>query len=688
MQNKLVKSNILSQHDNKLKRFFVHVQFVLKGTSTGRPWTLDDRLALGSWIILSNIMWIIVGTTTFVSVVLFILNQLNLQSAVSVVVSRYMSKAIGISIIIDSTIFPKWKNGKITLKNINIECGPQHAIINPANSEIVPDLNFTYYKLKVDEVDVDLSLVRWIDGKGIVSNCKFSGIRGFVDRRHVVYDYSVPYIPENDRILHRPGYFDFDSVEVEDISITLLNPDVRPINISIYNASLDKLRQQWFFYDILNANSIVGIYDTSLFSIRQLRQTSPQTNDIPLNKNNQIYSSTLHNSSFFDTNIQLDPETSFDQSIQSRAESKSTINQLKKKLCTTHNTTEIKVDNLAIAHLNHGVEGPVGWINSGNVDINATILLPNPNCIGYNPTEIIHKIITDLATSIDVVILPSSNDWLDPEFSDSLLVRILHNSGALESKTAEFLKNRVEKKFESEANRRLDLQRKRTKDWEQSSNNVRANIQPVRNSSENLGPVSTNQTNEFDTQNSETSAEPTPNFGNDPNLEFSYPRKGDYSSAGVSPEAVTSSEKNSRFVFIDLQFGFNNIRANVPLTTPHLSYLNSTLLIRPILAYMNSHRVRLPIRCQLRMDIENFDGSWNAYDSDLVYLVSDGIGEAFARMVVDQKERTRRLKQIGLWSVAEVAKQLTLFLEYVTGFKGFWQYLGNTATIPGVSIFC
>ncbi|OLY85118.1 Mitochondrial distribution and morphology protein 31 [Smittium mucronatum] len=681
IQNKLEKSNILAQHNSIIRRFFVHIQFALKGSSSGRPWTLDDRMALGSWILLSNLIWIIIGTTTFASVLLFILNKLNLESTVSGIVSKYISNAIGITITIDSTIFPKWKNGKITLKNVNVECGPQHALIPKTSTEQIPDLNFTYYKIKIDEIDVELSLVRWVDGKGIVSSCKFSGIRGYVDRRHVTYDYSVPYIPEEDRKLHRPGYFDFNSVDIEDISITLLNPEFRPINISVYNASLDRLRQQWLFYDILNANSIVGIYDTSLFSIRQLR---PMSSDKIKSLKSEI---NLSGIDLMEDDITIGTSSNAKNSVIQESESdleiksNSTINRMREKLSSTHNTTEIKVDNLAISHLNYGVEGPVGWINSGTVDINASVLIPNPNCINYNPSEIFQKIITDLATSIDVVILPSSNDVLNPEVSDSLLVRILNKSGALDSRPAEILKEKTKKKFENEANRRLDLQRKRTMEWEQGSN------------VENSVKVSEGQTesNEMIVGAHKTAheilAEAKSNSGANPGTGSLYHNNGKYEEGEESSVYSNQKNENSRFVFLDIQFNFNNIRANVPLTTPHLSYLNSTLLIRPILGYMNSHRVHLPIKCQLRVDIENFDGSWNAYDSDLVYLVSDGIGEAFAKMVVDQRERSRRLKQIGIWSVSEMAKQLTLFLEYVTGFKGFWQYVGNTSYMPGVPMF-
>ncbi|KAJ1669428.1 Mitochondrial distribution and morphology protein 31, mitochondrial precursor [Spiromyces aspiralis] len=132
--------------------------------------------------------------------------------------------------------------------------------------------------------------------------------------------------------------------------------------------------------------------------------------------------------------------------------------------------------------------------------------------------------------------------------------------------------------------------------------------------------------------------------------------------ANTNPSALT----------IDLNVSLNDIRASVPLTTPHLSYLSSALLIRPIVGYMNSHRTSIPVRCFLRMDIDDFNGAWNLYDSGISHLVSEGMGEAFVRLVRDEQERNRRLRLIGWWSISTLAKELVYALEYVTGKRSLW----------------
>ncbi|KAK9659871.1 Mitochondrial distribution and morphology protein 31, mitochondrial precursor [Basidiobolus ranarum] len=122
---------------------------------------------------------------------------------------------------------------------------------------------------------------------------------------------------------------------------------------------------------------------------------------------------------------------------------------------------------------------------------------------------------------------------------------------------------------------------------------------------------------------------------------------------------------------------FNNIKAAVPLQTQDISYLNNAL-IRPIVAYMNANRPRLPIKCQLKLDLSNFDGSWTIYDSCLVDSLSEEVGKAFAQLVQDERERNRRLKRIGLWSLQSVTKSLISLFEYARGTRSFWHFMGLT----------
>ncbi|KAK9709490.1 Mitochondrial distribution and morphology protein 31, mitochondrial precursor [Basidiobolus ranarum] len=128
---------------------------------------------------------------------------------------------------------------------------------------------------------------------------------------------------------------------------------------------------------------------------------------------------------------------------------------------------------------------------------------------------------------------------------------------------------------------------------------------------------------------------------------------------------------------MNMDIRFNNIKAVVPLQTQDVTYVNNAL-IRPIVAYMNANRTRLPIKCQLKLDLSNFDGSWTIYDSCLVDSLSEEVGKAFAQLVQDERERNRRLKRVGLWSLQSITRSLISLFEYARGTRGFWHFMGLT----------
>lgn len=84
-----------------------------------------------------------------------------------------------------------------------------------------------------------------------------------------------------------------------------------------------------------------------------------------------------------------------------------------------------------------------------------------------------------------------------------------------------------------------------------------------------------------------------------------------------APEKSASSEDDKRFLVMDLRVHLNDIRAAVPLFTRDLSYVNNAL-VRPIVAYMNSRRMFIPIHCRVVKRASEFDGSWTIFDSGLM----------------------------------------------------------------------
>ncbi|KAJ2854027.1 Mitochondrial distribution and morphology protein 31, mitochondrial precursor [Coemansia erecta] len=572
-------------------------------------------------------MLLLVGTTTTVSVVLWLLNRLQYQDWIARKLGVWVSSALGITVSFESAIVPAWGSGAIRLKNVRIYCGPEHGEMLEDGTR---NTNFTTYDLHVDQIDVALSLWRWMDDRGVIRECSMRGIRGIVDRRKVWWDPDATYIPETFRRARRPGYFDLDSFSVEDMLLTVYPwQNFRPITVSIYSASLPRFRDRWLLYDAINANSIVGMYDGSLFTIHQAHQhlysSQHQNQHLPSSSTINVgKQSRAQTAAAFKSDLDVDS-------------SEDTNNSAANNIRTSH----VQIDNLNIDHINAGVEGPIGWITSGRLNVSALISFP-PQSSSTDPAMVIRKIVDNISDSIDVVILPSMPDWSTPEKSPNPLVRGLYHLDMIESPLAQEMHDRLQRRAERESQRRLERQRQRTASW-----------------SRPLAPVSTHQ------------------IGSIPQEE---PAAANSSEHSIS--APVGFYEDPTAAHVDLQVEFNDIRASVPLSATQLGYpLLSSVLVRPIVAYMNAHRTSLPMRCQLRLQIDDFDGAWSFWDSGADALISRGIGQAFAQLAQNERERNRRLKLVGLWSVTAVLRQLVRFVDFVNSQRSFFHFLG----LPGES---
>ncbi|KAL1917640.1 uncharacterized protein VTP21DRAFT_4033 [Calcarisporiella thermophila] len=330
------REEVLATTSGFFNRMGVRVKWLLMRRV--RPWTTDDIMALFSWIFVGNTLWVLAGTTSFFGVVLLTANTLQFQEFVARRVGNYLTRETGIEVVFESAIVPNWKDGMISVRNVHLLRNNETPLAIPSSPDRSPDIPTTTEKantslmkfdLTVEQIDVTLSLLRWLDGKGLVQDISVKGVRGFVDRSHIRIDPTDYPDPATLRRKATPEDFELTSVRVEDVYITMHQPGgMRPYPISIFSAELDCLNKQWLFYDILSAKSISGIFDGCLFSLYE----------------NQ------------------DPAA-----IRK-------VNEGKFKRCS-----RFKIDGVSIDHLNRGVIGPFGWITSAAVDIQADIFYP-PDC--------------------------------------------------------------------------------------------------------------------------------------------------------------------------------------------------------------------------------------------------------------------------------------------------------------------
>lgn len=146
---------------------------------------------------------------------------------------------------------------------------------------------------------------------------------------------------------------------------------------------------------------------------------------------------------------------------------------------------------------------------------------------------------------------------------------------------------------------------------------------------------------------------------------------------GEQSRFSSDNEKEPNKVVIDIDVRFKDVKGVVPLKIPDLSYLNS-VMVRPLIAYINHNKTLVPIKGRIVMDLETFNGAYSINDSTLGSRLNECVTKGFVDLVKDQQERNRRLKQIGFWSFRQMIRNVITLQETLSGnARGFWTYLGQ-----------
>ncbi|KAL4073796.1 mitochondrial distribution and morphology proteins-domain-containing protein [Scleroderma citrinum] len=375
-----------------------------------RRFNADDISAFVTWFLMSQTLWIFIGTTTFFSVIFATANSLRLQEYVARGISNYLTSETGVTVIFESAIVPKWKDSRISFKNIYISRQPQvtpsppsrkplghkaavaydvssHPAYNDPGEEeeevllshAKDDLNYTLFDLNVDSIDVTLSLKRWFDGKGLVEDAMVKGVRGVIDRRSIHWDPENPLDPAVFRHPARPGDFELESLQLEDVLVTVYQPgEFRPYTASIFRADIRTFREQYLFYDFLSAENVVGQFDNCLFSLHK-----PQS-------------------------IGRTTEQDLKDGQWSRM-------------------SRIRIDGVNIDHLQNSTTapgGPLSWITSGKVDAVLDIKFPRDprDEFPFNAIlgELADAITTAATASLNIDRIPGQRELAKPPLSAPL----------------------------------------------------------------------------------------------------------------------------------------------------------------------------------------------------------------------------------------------------------------------------
>lgn len=373
------KAELLAAASGFWSRIKIHFKWLTIRST--RPFNADEIYALFSWIIAAHVLWIVLGTTTFFMLTIFLINTAFSQETVGKWIGNYLTKSSGIKVVFETAVVPKWRDGVISFRNVFVSRRPgqgtgkvskgsktemaaaaaaraQHGKDThggtPAKTEPEEDTNYTQFDISIDTVNITLSFSKWFNGKGLLEDVEIKGIRGVVDRTSVRTIEGVD--PRSYKHEHQPGDFELDSFKMEDLLVTVYQPNgFRPFSVSIFSCDLPQLRKQWLFYDFLSANMMSGSFDNSLFTIHP-RQT--------------------HNY----TGAQLSSGRASEDGSSWKKHSR------------------IRIDGLNIDQLNRGYEGPFSWIHEGNVDIVADVMFPNDN------DDSIAKVMSDMYDRVEATV--------------------------------------------------------------------------------------------------------------------------------------------------------------------------------------------------------------------------------------------------------------------------------------------
>ncbi|KAL0936549.1 mitochondrial distribution and morphology protein [Colletotrichum truncatum] len=376
MPHRPTRDELLAAANGFLGR--MKVRFKWASIRSMRPWNIDEWGAFVSWFLFGHLVWILVGTTTFFSLIIFSINTVFAQETLAKWVGDSLTESAGVTVVFESAIVPKWGDGVISFRNVFVSRRPGQitssvskgsstnaAAVAAAGKHGESDGealeedagNYTQYDLTIATVNVTLSFLKWWNGKGFLKDVEVKGVRGVVDRTSVQWsDEAVD--PLSYRHTHEPGDFEIDSFKLEDLLVTVHQPNnFRPFSVSIYSCELPQLRKQWLFYDFLSATHMSGSFDGSLFTIhpRQVHGTLA-------GRNGDVADDVGEPSAW-------------------------------KKF------SRLRIDGLKIDHLNRGVEGPFGWIYEGNVDIVADVMFP------ADLDEGITKVMSDFYDQLEDVVI-------------------------------------------------------------------------------------------------------------------------------------------------------------------------------------------------------------------------------------------------------------------------------------------
>lgn len=320
LKQQVTKSQLLAQAQTPLARLLIHIKWPL--TRNNRPFSLDDFTAFSAWLFMGNVLWIVLGTTTFGLVTMYSVDKFDKfyktlkgepeegevdeshkdDSFLGYLAGTILSHGLGVKIVFEQgNVVPELIDGMLRFKNLKVYS-------TKSNGE-VQSLAFSAAIL---EVNMSLSFKKWYEGQGLIYNLEIFGMNAKVYKNELMpvadplllpKDKSIPLSSmamsfsrysdnadvQNDVNEHNTeilenlsnvpkstfidSYYYFAHVKLQDSYIELYeNQDNTPFQISIFNCDMPRLRGNRLLIDFFNANNVTGAVNNSMFTIHKHQQ--------------------------------------------------------------------------------------------------------------------------------------------------------------------------------------------------------------------------------------------------------------------------------------------------------------------------------------------------------------------------------------------------------------------------------
>lgn len=316
---RITKKQLLAQASGPFSRTMVHLKWPL--LRDNRPHVSDAFSAVVSWFVMGNILWIVLGTTTFGLGIMYsihaydnVLKKIseyfkgNLEEnesenetknktetgILAKLTSSILSYGLGFKIEFEKgSILPELVDGMLKFKRFKI-----------FNENLNEEDSFTF-SAKVEYMNVSLSFNKWYEGNGLIKELEIYGLNGkmykneenititeelddgrslplsfnrYNENNHIQYDMHDHYseelqnIKENQsrKVPFMDADYQIEHFKIHDSYMEIFNSkSEKPMRITIFNCDIPKLYGNRVLLDFFNANNVTGAINDSMFTIHK-----------------------------------------------------------------------------------------------------------------------------------------------------------------------------------------------------------------------------------------------------------------------------------------------------------------------------------------------------------------------------------------------------------------------------------